>query len=112
MAAASLSSPYCETSSGGAISAAREAHTVIEKGLVSLEKLARRNQAEFSGPYCAGTFSPSLADFCVLPQLANARRFNVDLDSVCPTLLAVEKLSRQSSWYESSRPETQPDYER
>ena len=101
-----------ETKSGGAVSAANEAHGVIEKGLASLEKLAKRNQADFSGPYCAGTFSPTIADFCVLPQLANGRRFNVDVDSVCPTLVAVETLSTDSSWYESSRPETQPDYKR
>uniref|UniRef100_A0A7S3LBJ4 fumarylacetoacetase n=1 Tax=Amphora coffeiformis TaxID=265554 RepID=A0A7S3LBJ4_9STRA len=99
-----------ELSSNGAISAAQEAHDVIERGLRTLETLVQEQQSKFGGPFCAGTFSPTLADFCVIPQLANARRFDVEVGSVCPTLVSAESMSKSSEWYKSSSPQAQPDY--
>jgi len=99
-----------EVSSNGTISAAREAHDIIEKGLRTIETIAQELQSTFGGMFCAGTFSPTLADFCVLPQLVNARRCNVEVSSVCPTLVSVESISKNAQWYMSSRPQAQPDY--
>jgi fumarylacetoacetase len=97
-----------EELSGGSISATEEAKLAISRGLACLEALAIECQSESSGPYVGGTFAPSLADFCVLPQIANARRFGVDVEAVCPTLLTSETVCRSESWYESSHPEQQP----
>ena len=98
-----------EIKSGGTISTKDQAHDVIKKGLEMLEGLARQHQIDFCGPCCAGTFAPTLADFCVLPQLVNARRVNVNVDSVCPHLLRVENMLKDTSWYKLSSPQAQPD---
>ncbi|QGY79295.1 maleylacetoacetate isomerase [Sphingorhabdus lacus] len=52
------------------------ARTTIEEGLAAYEKLI---PAEV-GPFSFGA-TPSLADICLIPQLANARRFGVDLSA-------------------------------
>ena len=51
------------------------------------------------GPFCFGK-SPTLADVCLVPQLANARRFNVDL-SLLPRLLQANQaltIWQPSNW--------------
>lgn len=123
-----------ELGSKGSIVAADEARHAIEKGLVHLQDLASKCQSKYRGPFCAGTFSPSLADFCIFPQLANGRRFNVDVvsygrvealtkrcishtlfvsvaqqDDVCPTLVLAEGASKTALWYQLSKPDVQPD---
>lgn len=71
-----------EQKSNGSISAVDEAREACQKGLAHLEDLANQLHSDFGGVYCAGTFSPSLADFYVFPQLVNARRYKVDVVSV------------------------------
>ena len=99
-----------EERSGGTLSAKAQAQEVISKGLATLESLAKRNQMEFLGPCCAGSFSPTLAEFFVLPQLANARRFGVEVVTAYPTLIAVENRFKDKDWYKLSHPTTQPDF--
>jgi len=43
-------------------------------GLAACEALLAREP----GPFCFGS-APSLADLCLVPQLGNARRFNVEV---------------------------------
>lgn len=59
------------------------ARTTIEEGLAAFEVLLPAH----SGAYCFGD-TPSLADICLIPQLANARRFGVELTS--QRILAIE----------------------
>lgn len=99
-----------EERSGGTLSAKAQAQEVISKGLATLESLAKRNQMEFLGPCCAGSFSPTLAEFFVLPQLANARRFGVEVVTAYPTLIAVENRFKDKDWYKLSHPTAQPDF--
>ena len=44
------------------------------EGLAACETLIARE----AGPFCFGA-APTMADLCLVPQLANARRFGVDL---------------------------------
>lgn len=52
------------------------ARTTIEEGLAAFEALLPAHD----GSYSFGE-TPSLADICLVPQLANARRFGVELNS-------------------------------
>src|ERR1700744_3511319 len=54
------------------------------EGLTACEKLISHE----AGPFCFGAV-PTLADLCLVPQLANARRFGVDV-SAFPRLLKAE----------------------
>ncbi len=56
----------------------------IDAGLAALESAARREAA--TGTFCHGD-APTMADVCLVPQLANARRANIPLDRY-PTLTA------------------------
>ena len=57
----------------------------IEQGFDALDQLL----AGFSGPYACGP-EPTMADLCLIPQMANARRFGLDIR--WPRLLAIEAL--------------------
>lgn len=61
-----------------------------------------------------GTFSygdtPTLADACLIPQMANARMNKVDLSGF-PTLLKIEAACQALPAFEKALPENQPDAE-
>ena len=61
------------------------------------------------GPYAYGT-QPGLADICLVPQVANARRFNVPLDRF-PKIVAADAACLKLPAFEKARPENQPDKE-
>jgi len=61
------------------------------------------------GPYCFGA-QPGLADICLVPQVANARRFNVPLDQF-PKIVAVDAACLKLPAFDKARPENQPDAE-
>jgi maleylacetoacetate isomerase len=98
-----------EVKSGGKVLAVDEARRVIEYGLLALELLVKKRLDVYKGPYCLGTFSPSVVDAFLIPQMYNARRFEVDVDRICPILVAVEKLCLEHAWFVSSHPSSQPD---
>jgi len=79
----------------------------IDLGLSALEQIvvssSKRSKFCFSD-------SPTLADICLVPQLANARRFGCDL-SVYPTLLQIEKTCNGLPPFADAAPEKQPDAE-
>lgn len=62
-----------------------------------------------SGPFCFGA-APSIADLCLVPQLANARRFGVDV-AAFPRLLRAEAAARNLKAFADAAPERQPDAE-
>ena len=59
------------------------------------------------GPFCVGA-EPTLADICLVPQLYNARRFEVDL-SAMPRLLSVESACEALPAFQEAHPDRQPD---
>jgi maleylpyruvate isomerase len=65
--------------------------------------------ANESGPFCFGT-APTMADLCLVPQLANARRFGVDLAGF-PRLLGAEAAAKANKAFADAAPERQPDAE-
>jgi maleylpyruvate isomerase len=62
-----------------------------------------------AGPFCFGA-EPTMADLCLVPQLANARRFGVDVTAF-PRLLKAEAAARNNKAFADAAPERQPDAE-
>ncbi len=62
---------------------------------------------ETAGKYSVGD-DVTLADVCLVPQLYNARRFNVDL-SQFPISVRVEEALQQLPAFQTALPEAQPD---
>jgi maleylpyruvate isomerase len=75
------------------------------EGLAACEKLI----AGEAGPFCFGS-APSLADLCLVPQLANARRFGVDVNAF-PRLLKAEAAAKAMQAFADAAPDKQPDAE-
>jgi len=78
----------------------------VREGFVALEsQLAGRAH----GALCFGD-SPTLADVCLVPQVANARRLNVDL-APFPRIAAIDAACRALPPFHDAAPENQPDAE-
>jgi maleylpyruvate isomerase len=75
----------------------------ITVGFEAIEILLR------PGPYAYGA-QVTLADVCLVPQVANARRFNVPLDTF-PKIVAVDAACLALPAFDKARPENQPDAE-
>ena len=75
------------------------------EGLAACETLI----AAEPGPFCFGA-TPTIADLCLVPQLANARRFGVDV-SAWPRLLKAEAAARDTQAFADAAPDKQPDAE-
>ena len=61
------------------------------------------------GPFCFGD-APTIADLCLVPQLANARRFGVEV-AAFPRLLKAEAAAKNLKAFADAAPERQPDAE-
>ena len=81
-------------------------HWVVS-GLEPLEIRLANDPA--TGHCCHGDV-PGLADICLVPQLANARRFNIALDAF-PTLLRIEQNCMALKPFQDAAPSAQPDAE-
>jgi len=77
-------------------------HWVIE-GFEALEALIE------PGPYACGK-DVTLADICLVPQVANARRLKVPLQKF-PKIVGVDAACLALSAFDRARPENQPDAE-
>ena len=75
------------------------------EGLSACETLI----ANEPGPFCFGS-APTIADLCLVPQLANARRFGVDV-SAYPRLLKAETAAKAMKAFADAAPDRQPDAE-
>ncbi len=93
----------------GADDAARDAWYAhwCAVGLQALEARLAREPA--TGRCCHGD-APTLADVCLVPQLANARRVDLDL-SPFPTLLRIEAACLALPAFAAAAPSRQPDAE-
>jgi len=90
---------------GGEPAANDWAKWVNEEGLDACEAMAKAQD----GPFCFGD-APGLADICLVPQLANARRFGADL-SRWPRLMAIEAACQALPAFADAAPDKQPDAE-
>jgi len=79
----------------------------INLGLSALEPMVVEGAQRRK--FCVGD-TPTLADICLVPQLANARRFGSDL-SLYPTLLRIEAACNALPAFADAAPEKQPDAE-
>jgi maleylpyruvate isomerase len=75
----------------------------IADGLAAFE----RNARDIAGKFCVGD-TPTVADCCLVPQLASARRFGVDITSL-ELLLAIERNCLAMPAFHDAAPERQPD---
>jgi maleylpyruvate isomerase len=75
------------------------------EGLGACETLIKNEP----GPFCFGT-APTIADLCLVPQLANARRFGVDVTAF-PRLLQAEAATKGIKAFADAAPDRQPDAE-
>ena len=78
---------------------------IVREGLEACEALL----ADRAGTLCFGA-APTLADICLVPQLANARRFGCDLSRL-PRLLAAEAACNALPAFAQAAPDRQADAE-
>ena len=79
----------------------------VDVGFEALESQLERDDE--TGTFCHGE-SPTLADICLVPQLANARRFKVDVTPY-PTLTRIEAACNALPAFAQAAPSQQPDAE-
>lgn len=77
----------------------------VAEGLAAVEALLERQDG---GPYCFGT-QPSLADCCLVPQVANAQRMGCDLTPY-PRVMAVYQHCLAQPAFQAAAPTRQPDH--
>jgi maleylpyruvate isomerase len=75
----------------------------ITGGLAAFDRIA----AETAGAFCVGD-APTIADCCLVPQLAGARRFGVDLGPLA-RLLEIEARCLAMPAFADAMPDQQPD---
>lgn len=73
----------------------------IREGFTAVDRLLE------PGPYAFGD-TIGLADICIVPQVYNARRYNVPLDDF-PRVVAVDASAREHPAFAAAAPEAQPD---
>jgi maleylacetoacetate isomerase len=76
----------------------------INDGFTALEAMV----AKHGGGWAFGD-APTMADCCLIPQVANSRRFEVDLTPY-PTIVAVWERSKDHPAFHAAAYEQQPDY--
>ncbi len=75
-----------------------------QEGLAAFERELDRLPAQ---PFCLGT-SPGIADVCLVPQVFNARRFDVDLTPF-PKLMAIHDRCAALDAFANAAPGNQPE---
>jgi maleylpyruvate isomerase len=75
----------------------------VQMGFDAVERWLTRDGA--TGRFCHGD-SPTLADVCLVPQVANARRYAVDLGPY-PCIVRIDAACRDMTQFQSAAPERQ-----
>ncbi len=75
----------------------------IGDGLTAFERLLDHPA---TGDFCHGD-RPGMADFCLVPQVYNARRWDVDL-SACPKLVAIDQRCAEIDAFARAHPDRTP----
>jgi maleylpyruvate isomerase len=79
----------------------------VEQGLAAVEAMLAGHPA--TGRYCHGEH-PTFADLCLVPQVANARRFDCDL-SAMPIIVRIDAACAELAAFQQAAPGSQPDCE-
>jgi maleylpyruvate isomerase len=79
----------------------------IDLGLGAIETMLSGSSE--TGRFCHGD-TPTLADICLIPQLANARRGRTNLDAF-PTVKRIEAACFELPAFDNAQPQKQPDAE-
>jgi maleylacetoacetate isomerase len=77
----------------------------IGKGFEAIERVLADSPA--TGEFCEGD-RPTMADCCLVPQVYNARRFNLDV-AAYPTIARIDSACQQLDAFKAARPEAQAD---
>jgi maleylacetoacetate isomerase len=77
----------------------------VDEGLAAVESLLSRLPAR---AYCVGD-APTLADCCLVPQVANALRMGCDLSRFTRVQAVYEHCMKQAAFIQAA-PQNQPDY--
>jgi maleylpyruvate isomerase len=80
-------------------------HHWITENFDALERWSAADSGD--GPYFLGN-TLSIADVCIVPQMYNARRFDVPLDRF-PRLVDIDRACRELDAFRDAAPENQPD---
>jgi maleylpyruvate isomerase len=78
----------------------------IAEGFSAIETLLGEREAS---TFCCGD-TPTIADICLVPQVANANRFKVDV-SPYPRIRAIDAACQELAAFQKARPDQQPDRE-
>lgn len=77
----------------------------VAEGMAAVERLLERSN---EGPWCFGA-QPTLADVCLVPQIANALRMDCSLEAFKRSLAVYEHASQHAAFV-AAQPQRQPDY--
>ena len=78
----------------------------VAVGFAALESMLASDPR--TGRFCHGD-APGLADCCLVPQVANARRFKLPLKAY-PTIVRIDETARALPTFVAAAPEAQADY--
>jgi len=78
----------------------------VEDGLGKLEAMLADGK---TGKFCHGD-APGMADCCLVPQVANGKRFNCNFDHV-PTVMRIFEECNKLDAFKKAAPPNQPDAE-
>ena len=78
----------------------------IHEGFVAIEKMLDKRPVQ--SPFCVGD-TPTIADICLIPQVANANRFKCSLDAF-PRILGIYHHAMKLSAFHDAQPSKQPDF--
>jgi maleylacetoacetate isomerase len=79
----------------------------IALGFEAIEAMLARDKE--TGAFCHGD-TPTIADICLIPQIANARRIQFDM-SPYPTIVRIETVALSHPAFDAALPKNQPDAE-
>jgi maleylacetoacetate isomerase len=79
----------------------------IETGFAALETMLSTSGQ--TGLFCHGD-APTIADICLIPQCANARRVKLDIER-WPTIARIEAHALKQPAFDAAHPKNQPDAE-